>query len=149
MTETHVVSGLVAKRAEIAGVVQDYQRKIDQLRADLCHLDAAIKICAPDYDLRTLPVKMVRSTNRLFKAGECQRMTLDVMRETGSVMSSRQITEIIIRRKGLESSAEMIEQVQKVVIGSINTLLLRKIVVQDGLEGTVAGRRTGRTWKLA
>lgn len=108
MAETHVVSGLVAKRAEITGVVQDYRRKIDQLRADLCHLDAAIKICAPDYDLRTLPVKMVRSTNRLFKAGECQRMTLDVMRETGATMSSRQITEIIIRRKGLESSAEMI-----------------------------------------
>lgn len=147
MAESHVVSGLVAKRAEIAGAVQDYQRRIDQLRADLGHMDAAIKICAPDYDLRTLPIKMVRGVSRLFKAGECQRMTLDIMRESGAAMSSRQIALEIIRRKGFESNAETIEQVQKTVIGSINGLILRKIVVQEeGTDGT--GRHAGRIWRI-
>lgn len=147
MAESHVVSGLVAKRSEIAGIMQDYQRKIDQLRADLSHLDGAIKLFAPDYDLRTLPVKAVRDASCLFKAGECQRLTLDIMRQAGAPVSSRHITLEIIRRKELEASVETIERIQKTIIGSINTLVLRNIVIQDGMEGE--GRHAGRTWRIA
>ncbi len=37
MAESHVVSALVAKRAEIAGVVAQPGRQLGQFRADLVH----------------------------------------------------------------------------------------------------------------
>jgi hypothetical protein len=61
MAESHVVSGLVAKRSELAGLVQHYQSEISRLTGDLHHLDAAIKLFAPEFDLRTLPTRSTGS----------------------------------------------------------------------------------------
>jgi hypothetical protein len=44
MSESHVVSGLVAKRSELAGLIDHHQKEIDRLTGDLVHLDAAIKL---------------------------------------------------------------------------------------------------------
>jgi hypothetical protein len=46
MAESHVVSALVAKRAEIAGVIAQTERQLGQFRADLVHLDAASPVCS-------------------------------------------------------------------------------------------------------
>ena len=47
MAESHVVSALVAKRAEIAGVIAQTERQLGQFRADLVHLDATLRLFAP------------------------------------------------------------------------------------------------------
>jgi hypothetical protein len=52
MAESHVVSALVAKRGELAGDVQRHRRELQRLDEQLGHLDAAIRLFAPDYDLR-------------------------------------------------------------------------------------------------
>lgn len=85
MAESHVISALTAKRSELAGLVADYQRKLEQLRIDLGHLDATIKVFDPGYDLRTLAAsaKAPRDRNLIFQTGECQRMTLDRRRQYG------------------------------------------------------------------
>jgi hypothetical protein len=46
----HVVSGLIAKRAELAGVIDQLQHQLDQYRADLTHIDGALRILASDLD---------------------------------------------------------------------------------------------------
>ena len=40
MAESHVVSALVNKRAEIAGLIARTEQQLGQFRADLVHLDA-------------------------------------------------------------------------------------------------------------
>ncbi len=40
MAESHVVSALVNKRAEIAGMITRTEQQLGQFRADLVHLDA-------------------------------------------------------------------------------------------------------------
>ena len=42
------VAALSRKRAELAGEIIDRAAALDQLRADLVHLDAAIRIMCPD-----------------------------------------------------------------------------------------------------
>jgi hypothetical protein len=42
------VSALVRKRAEIAGEIEAKLAEVDRLRADLAHLDAAIRIVCPE-----------------------------------------------------------------------------------------------------
>lgn len=47
MAESHVVSALANKRAEIAGMIARTQQQLGQFRADLVHLDATIRLFAP------------------------------------------------------------------------------------------------------
>ena len=41
-------AALIRKRAELAGEVEALDARLAQLRADLVHLDAAIRIMCPD-----------------------------------------------------------------------------------------------------
>lgn len=74
MAESHVVSGLVAKRSEVSGLISHYQHEIARLQGDMQHLDATIKLFDPEYDLRTIRPKQVRQSSRLFANGECHRL---------------------------------------------------------------------------
>ena len=70
MAESHVISGLVAKRSELAGLIEHHQKAIDRIAADLSHVDATIKLFSPQTDLRTLRPKEYRERNRYFKPRE-------------------------------------------------------------------------------
>lgn len=65
MAESHVVSGLVAKKSELAGLMQHYQAEISRIGFDLKHLDATIKLFDPDFDLRTVRSKEYRERNKV------------------------------------------------------------------------------------
>ncbi len=62
MAEPHVVSGLVAKHAELAGLIQFHRTEIKRVASDLQHLDATLKLFAPETDLRSLGSKRVNSS---------------------------------------------------------------------------------------
>ena len=59
MAESHVVTGLVAKRAELAGQIETCRRELEHLEADVGHLDGAIKLFAPDYKLENNRAKPI------------------------------------------------------------------------------------------
>ena len=50
MTNSHVVSALRLKRAEISGHVHDLEKRIARLRANLANLDVTIKLFSPGTD---------------------------------------------------------------------------------------------------
>ena len=144
MAETHVVSGLAAKRSELTGLILDYQKKIDQMRVAVGHLDASIKLFSPDYDLRSVRAKATRQRYQYFRPGECQRLVLETFRDAdGNMLSSRQIGEALVQRKELASSAEMVEQMQKNAIAVAKRLEETGILIPAGMNGA------GRTWRLA
>jgi cell fate (sporulation/competence/biofilm development) regulator YlbF (YheA/YmcA/DUF963 family) len=47
MTETHVVSALRAKRAEMSGYIHELEKKIGRLRASLIHIDESLRLFSP------------------------------------------------------------------------------------------------------
>ena len=51
MAESQVVSGLVAKRGELAGEVERHRRELQPLGEELGHLDATIRLFDPSYAL--------------------------------------------------------------------------------------------------
>lgn len=142
MAESHVVSSLVAKRSELAGLVQHYQSEISRIAGDLNHIDATIKLFAPEFDLRTVRTKEHRERNQYFKPGECPRMTLDILRESSEVLTSRQIAEDMLRRKGLEPSVEKIDQLQKSALNVLKRLEDKGLVTQGNPKGI------SHTWKI-
>jgi hypothetical protein len=143
MAELHVVSGLVSKRSELAGLAQHYQSELNRISGDIKHLDATIKLFAPEFDLRTVRAKEHRERNQNFKQGECQRMILDVLRESADVITTRQIAESVSMRKGLGNSTETVELVQKTVLNVVKRL--------DGKGLLMQGDKIGKsnTWKIA
>ena len=113
MAESHVVTALVTKRAEMAGLIEHHRKEMGRLATDLAHLDATLKLFSPEIDLRTLRAKEHRTRNRFFRPGECQRMVLDIFREAqGAALSSRQIGEALAARKRLEPTTAQHRQGQ-------------------------------------
>jgi len=142
MAESHIISGLVSKRSELAGLVQHYQTEIIRISGDLNHIDATIKLFAPEFDLRTVRTKQHRERNQYFKSGECPRMTLDILRESSDALTSRQIAADMLRRKGLEPSVEKIDQLQKSALNVLKRLEDKGLVMQGIQKGI------SHTWKI-
>jgi len=144
MAESHVVTALVTKRSEMAGLIEHHRKERGRLAVDLAHLDATLKLFSPEIDLRTLRAKEHRTRNRFFRPGECQRMVLDIFREAqGAALSSRQIGEALAARQGLESTTVMIEQMRKNAIGVVHRLTRSGTLVPAGRDGL------GTTWAVA
>ena len=61
MAESHVVSALVDKRAELAGQIVRAEQQLGQFRADLIHVDATIRLFAPSaLEPDTIKAKVIR-----------------------------------------------------------------------------------------
>ena len=80
MAESHVVSALVSKQAEIAGLITRTEQQLGQFRADLVHLDATLRLFAPELEPKTIPAKRIRQTDLWFEHGELPRRVLDALR---------------------------------------------------------------------
>jgi len=141
MAESHVVSGLIAKRAEMAGLIDHHKKELSRIAGDLAHVDATIKLFAPEINLRTMHVKAHRQRNQLFLPGECQRLVLEGFRAAdGAALSSRQIADQLASKKGL--GADMTVQMQKNALAVLHRLEKVGMVVPAGRDGQA------QTWKL-
>ena len=142
MAESHVVTGLVAKRAELAGRIEAARRELEQLETDVGHLDGSIKLFAPDYKLEGIRVKPQRRRNPLFIRGECQRLVLEIFRDAAQPLSVVRLAEVLAQRKGLEPSPGVLEAVRKSALGAVKRLAGKGVIVAAG------GDDTGRLWRL-
>ena len=100
MAESHVITALVSKRAELAGLLEHHEEAIQQLRDDITAIEASIKIFKPDYDLHTIKAKAYRATNEYFQPREANRLILEVLREAGEPIDTGKITKRIAAKKG-------------------------------------------------
>ena len=123
MAESHVVSGLVAKRSELAGLINHHQDEIRRLAADLAHVDGAIKIFDPDYDIRSVKPVTVRAGNPWFGHGEISRWALETMRIAEGALSTRQIAERLIEKSGKTvSGSKEWDYIMKLVVSALRRL---------------------------
>src|SRR5450631_3338782 len=81
MAETHVISALRAKRAEVSGYIHDLEKKVKTWRARLAHIDATIKIFSPETDPEAIPPRRTYRRSNYFKKGEFARLCLDELRK--------------------------------------------------------------------
>ena len=101
MAETHVVTALRAKRAEISGHVHDLERKLARHRANLANIDATIRLFAPDLNPDSIPPKRTYRRTRYFTKGELARRILSALRQAdGKPLTTAAITRAIMADKG-------------------------------------------------
>lgn len=141
MAESHVVSGLIAKRSELAGQVAHLQKQMTLLQGGLAHLDATIKLFSPEYNLRSIRPKQVRQRNHYFDRGEGQRLALSALREIGEPARLAVIAQKIVGWKGFD------EAERAGVEHSLDAILRRAETA--GLIQRVSRDAHGIVWQIA
>lgn len=136
MAESHVVGALVAKRGELAGDVQRHRRELRRLDEQLGHLDAAIRLFAPDYDLSGVRPRQRRVGGRRFGQGECQRLVLEVLRDTPEPLTDGQVESAVAASKGVDAQTPARAGLEKTTLGTLRRLAkkgaIRALVLPDG-----------------
>src|SRR6266404_3858373 len=81
--DSFIISGLKRKHAEILGIIADLERQLDQHRANLVHIDATLRLIAPEIDLEQIPVRHhAPKRSPYFGRGEITRTCLEAFRDT-------------------------------------------------------------------
>jgi len=133
MAESHVVSALVNKRAEIAGMITRTEQQLGQFRADLVHLDATIRLFAPEMEPKTIPAKRIRQSDLWFEQGELSRRVLDALLRAGEPIRAPNLVRAVMIDKGLDpADRPSFVRVQWKVRDTLNRLNKRGLLASDG-----------------
>jgi hypothetical protein len=121
MAETHVIGALRNKRAELAGMLRQLEQQLVQQRADLAHLDAAMRLFDPEIRPNEIRPKQPRERNAWFRPGECLRLIYDELREAAQPLTTRELTERIMRVKAMPTADDQRRAaIQKTLLASLN-----------------------------
>src|SRR5258707_348425 len=103
MAEAHVVTGLVAKRAELAGQIEHAQTVLRQLIIDLDNLDATLRLFVPDIDLEAIKPRPSPPRHAGFR-GEIARVVLGTLRTAGKPLDTQAIAMHVMAERGLNTA---------------------------------------------
>ncbi|HEY3909551.1 MAG TPA: hypothetical protein VGM07_06640 [Stellaceae bacterium] len=144
--EDHIVAvrALCDKRAEVALQLSEMERRQDQLRAELVHIDAVLRLFRPDLDPADIPARKRRhARSDYFAHGEITRRAYDAMR-SGVIVAAADIASLAMADKGLDGAND----------AKTRADFVRRITMQLNAmarDGRVAKVGSGRgvKWKLA
>ncbi len=103
MTEPHVVTGLMTKRAELAGILEHHQAKVRQLMIDLDAVDQALRLFKPDIELEAIKPKPLPPRHAAYK-GEVARIVLGTLRDAKRPCSTQELTMHVMAERGMNTA---------------------------------------------
>jgi hypothetical protein len=95
------LSGLLRKRAEMAGEAEALRAQLQGQLSALDHIDAVIRILKPDIDLADLPERPVAPALSGTR-GDLQRFLLDQLRKANHPLSTFDLADAVMRQRGLD-----------------------------------------------
>jgi hypothetical protein len=143
VADLHVISALREKRSLVAGLIEKLERKLEQHRADLTHIDGVLRLFQPDRDPESIkPKRNYAKRTRYFARNELARLCMGALRDAPGLITTDEIAAQVIAAKGFEAAdstlrAAIRDQLLTVLRGARK----RETVEQIGL-----GR--GVRWKL-
>jgi hypothetical protein len=139
MVEIRTVTTLRRKRDEIRRTVRDYERKLDQARADLAHIAAAIAIFEGKGTNTELPA--YADIQRLFRYAEGIKLTREAL--ASGPKTTRELAAYIATAKGLDARDHVMA---KVICRKIIHMLRRQ--AQQGKLLIDGKRQAAIVWRL-
>jgi hypothetical protein len=134
MTETHVVSALRTKRAEVSGYIRELENKLKRQRANLVHIDATIRVFAPDLKPESIRPKRLYRRTGYFARNELYRRCLNALREANAApLAASVIVKGAMADKGLNmEDAALVGTITEMVLTSLRRLSRRGAVIKTG-----------------
>jgi len=144
MADTHVVSALREKRAVVAWLVEKLERKLEQHRADLTHIDGVLRLFQPNRDPKAIkPKRTYAKRTRYFARNELARLCMDTLRDAPGLITTDEIAAQVIAAKGFETADSTLRAaIRDQALTTLRAFRKRGAIEQIGL-----GR--GLRWKLA
>jgi hypothetical protein len=128
----YVLTGLVKKRAELAGELQRLHEAMGSTTQALEHLDATIKLIAPDYQPEGIAPKLFRPPEDWSKRGQMSRMVLSILRVAKEPMTTREIATQMILQRGLAMDRKLLLLMSKRVGAALRDQREKGRAVSDG-----------------
>src|ERR1700730_8613325 len=95
----HVLSGLVRRRAQLAGDIENTHESLRKMVLDLESLDATIVQFEPDFRVETIKPKAFRPPKDWSNRGQMSRIILSILRQASEPLTSRDIAlELLVER---------------------------------------------------
>jgi hypothetical protein len=139
MAELHVMHALRNKRAELAGTVIQLEQQLVRQRADLTHIDATMRLFDPDIQPNEIHPKQRRGHSAWFRHGECLRLIYDELRDASQPMTTRELTERIMRIKAIPVDDNRCRELMtKTLLGSLNRA--KETIARIEIAGVVSWR---------
>src|SRR5712672_3327882 len=89
MADPHVISALREKRALVAGLIEKLERKLEQHRADLTHIDGVLRLFQPDRDPDEIrPKRTYIRRTRYFARNELSRLCMNALRAADGALTT-------------------------------------------------------------
>src|SRR5258705_6963364 len=144
MADPHVISALREKRALVAGIIEKLERKLEQQRADLTHIDGVLRLFQPDRDPGEIkPKRTYTRRTRYFGRNELGRLVMDALRAAdGALMTTDDIAGRLIEAKGFDAADTALRR----AIGEQVLTIMRSFRKRGRVEQIGLGR--GVRWKL-
>jgi hypothetical protein len=139
----HAVSRLIGKRAELARMIADLEQELDQYRADLTHIDGALRVLRTDLDPTTIPPRRRYTRVQYFARNELSRLCMETLRlAAGEPVTAEEITLRIMTAKGLDARDVRLRATVRVQAGAVLKRLHRQKIAAPSGKGVRA------TWRL-
>lgn len=115
----YVAQGLTRRRAELAGRVFNLQKELAEIAADIEHLDAVLKLVAPELNIPAIAPKVHVPPADWSKRGEMSRRVFAILRVSQTPLTSRQIATQMILERGMASTPLLLTRVTHRVNGCL------------------------------
>lgn len=103
MENEHVLSGLMKKRAEIAGELEAAQAAVRRLIIDLDAIDQTIRLFDPEIDLAEIRPKPLPPRHAAYK-GEVARIIFATLRDAHHPMTAEELTQHVMAERDLNTA---------------------------------------------
>jgi hypothetical protein len=135
------VAALSRKRGEIAGIIAELEKTLAAHRADLVHIDNALRLMNSPIPGEAIPARKPRPRNAgYFTHGELSRRIYDALRER-EIVSAADLADIALADKGIEDARVRATFVARFLVR------LDQMALRDTIERIGSGN--GVRWRLA
>jgi hypothetical protein len=131
MENNHVISALRRKRAEIAGLIPDVERRLASLREAVVSIDVTLRLFDPDAKPEDIKPKRTYKRRTSLARRELPRLVADEIRKASAPLSAHAIAVLVASGKGTEGD----EAIAKQVSVTLNQMLRRGAVMRTGENG--------------
>lgn len=137
-----MVTGLVKKRAELAGELANIHERVAQLVRDIEHLDATLQIVAPGIVPEAIAPRLFQPPEDWSKRGQMSRLVLGILRNAREPLASRDIASQLILERGMAMDMKLLRLMTKRVGGALRDKR------EKGLVRSVEGPGLFQLWEI-
>jgi hypothetical protein len=124
-----VVSGLIKRRAELAGDIEKAHESLRRMVLDLENLDATILQFEPDFRVEAIKPKAFRPPKDWSNRGEMTRICLSILRLASEPLTSRDIALQLLTERALNREDQKLLRLMTKRVGVALRLQREKGVV--------------------